>query len=107
MVPTVRGSKWNETTVRQILKSEKYKGDVILQKTFTVDHLSKKIKKNNGDVDSFYIEDNQPPIITKEAWDQVQIEMQKRAEAKGNIKGDTDKYQNRYPLTGTLCKVLL
>ena len=100
-IPTVTGSKWNDTSVRGILKNEKYKGDAMLQKTFIVNHLSKKKRKNNGEMDSFYIEDNHSPIITKEAWAQVQIEMQKRAEAKGNIKG-SDKYQNRYSLSGML-----
>lgn len=98
---TVIGGKWDDAGVRGILKNEKYKGDVMLQKTFTVDHLSKKKKNNNGEVDSFYIEDNHSPIITKEAWGQVQSEMQKRAEAKGNFKG-SDKYKNRYPLSGML-----
>lgn len=41
-IPTVTGSSWNETSVRAILKNEKYMGDVILQKTFIVNHLSKK-----------------------------------------------------------------
>lgn len=50
-------------------------------------------------MDSFYIEDNHSPIISTEAWEQVRIEMQKRAEAKGIFEG-TDKYQNRYSLSG-------
>lgn len=100
-VQTVTGAKWNETSVRDILKNEKYKGDVMLQKTYTPNHLTKKKKKNNGEMDSFYIEGNHPPIIAKEEWEQVQIEMQKRAEAKGNF-GDTDKYQARYPVSGML-----
>lgn len=98
---TVTGSKWYESSVLEILKNEKYKGDAILQKTYIQDHLSKKKKKNKGEMDSFYIEDNHSPIVTKEDWEQVQVEMQKRAEAKGNFKG-SDKGLNRYPLTGML-----
>lgn len=52
-------------------------------------------------MDSFYIEDNHSPIVTKEVWEQVQLEMKKRAEEKGNYKGSS-KGQNRYPLTGKL-----
>jgi site-specific DNA recombinase len=100
-IPTVTGTKLNEATVRQILKSEKYKGDVVLQKTFTENHLSKKKKKNKGELDSFYIENNHSPIISRKMWKEVQEEMQKRAEAKGNFKG-SDKCQNRYPLIGML-----
>ncbi len=100
-MPTVTGAKWYDTSVTAILKNEKYRGDVMQQKTYTVDHISKKKKRNNGELDSFYIEDNHPAIISKEAWEQAQIEMQKRAEAKGNAKGST-KYLNRYPLSGLL-----
>ncbi len=99
--PTVTGAKWNETTIRDILKNEKYKGDVMLQKTFTPNHLTKKKKKNTGVVDSFYIADNHSPIVSKEVWEQVQEKMQKRAESKGVVKG-TDKYLTRYPLSGML-----
>lgn len=100
-VPTVTGANWGETSILEILKNEKYKGDAFLQKTYVADHLSKQRKRNMGEVDSFYIEENHSPIITKEVWEAVQLEMKKRAQAYGNFKGST-KYQNRYPLTGML-----
>ena len=84
-----------------ILKNEKYKGDALLQKTYTTDHLTKTRKINRGQVDSFYVIDSHPAIITKEEWEQVQAEMKKRAEAKGNFEGNR-KGQNRYPLSGML-----
>ncbi|CAK7038024.1 recombinase family protein [Tissierella sp.] len=101
-IPTVTGAKWNESTILQILKNEKYKGDAHLQKYYTPDYLMNRTFKNNGEVDSYYIEGNHPPIISKEIWEKVQEEIIKRAEAKGNIEGDTEKYGNRYPLTGML-----
>lgn len=100
-VSTVTGSAWNESSVLDILKNEKYRGDIKLQKTYRDNHINKRKKRNQGEMDSFYIEDNHPPIVTKEVWEQVQLEMKKRAEAKGNFKGST-KGQNRYPLTGKL-----
>lgn len=100
-VPTVIGSRWCESSILEILKNEKYKGDVLLQKYHIPDHLTKKKKRNTGELDSYYVEDNHPAIVSKEDWEQVQLEMQKRAEAKGNIKG-SGKSQNRYPLTGML-----
>ncbi len=100
-IPTLTGSKWNESSILDILKNEKYKGDVILQKTYTPNHLTKLKKRNKGEVDSFYIKDNHPPIVSRKVWEQVQLEMKRRAEAKGNSKG-LSKYQNRYPLTGML-----
>lgn len=100
-VPTVTGVKWHEASVRDILKNEKYKGDAILQKTYTENHLTKRKKRNKGEVDSFCILDNHSPIVTKETWEKVQVEMKKRAEAKGLHK-DPNKYQKRYPLSGVL-----
>lgn len=86
----------------QILRNEKYKGDAHLQKYFTPDYLMNKSVKNNGEVDSYYIEGNHPPIISNEMWENVQEEILRRAEQKGNIEGDRDKYTNRYPLSGML-----
>ncbi|MTI71099.1 MAG: recombinase family protein [Firmicutes bacterium] len=100
-VPTVTGAKWHDSTILKVLKNEKYKGDVKLQKTYVPDHLSKRKKINNGAVDSFYIEDNHDPIISKEDWAKVQEVMKKRAKTKGNVKG-LKKYANRYKLSGML-----
>ena len=101
-VPTVAGGRWQENTILNILKNEKYKGDAILQKYYTPDHLKKGTVRNKGEVDSYYIEDNHSPIITREMWEQVQEEIERRGKAKGNVAGDTNKYKNRYPLTGML-----
>jgi site-specific DNA recombinase len=101
-VPTVAGGRWQESTILNILKNEKYKGDAILQKYYTPDHLRKVSVRNEGVIDSYYIEDNHSPIVSREMWEQVQIEIARRAKAKGNKAGDTKKYTNRYPLTGML-----
>lgn len=101
-VPTIAGGRWHSSTVLGILKNEKYKGDAKLQKTYSKDHLSKKKCINHGEVDSFYIENNHPPIVSKEIWDEAQRQIALRAKAKGNIRETKNKYQNRYPLTGML-----
>lgn len=75
--------KWQETTVRSILKNEKYKGDAILQKSFTVDFLTKKKKINEGEIPQYYVENSHPAIITSEVFDLVQHEIKKRKDAKG------------------------
>lgn len=100
-IPTVAGGKWQESTILNILKNEKYKGAAILQKYYTPNHLRRGTVRNNGKVDSYYIEENHPPIISEKMWNEVQKEMKSRAEAKGNV-GDQTKYQKRYPLTGKL-----
>lgn len=70
-IPTVTGAKWSQATIYGILKNEKYEGDAKLQKTYTKDHLSKKKCRNNGEVDSFYVQDNHSSIISKEICDKV------------------------------------
>ena len=54
---------WNQQTVRRMLSNEKYKGDALLQKEFTVDFLQKKMKKNEGEVPQYYVEGNHEAII--------------------------------------------
>lgn len=101
-VPTAIGGRWQDSTILRILKNEKYKGDALLQKYYTPDHLRKKKVKNNGEVDSYYIEDNHVPIVSRETWEAVQEEIKNRAKDKGIVLGDTKKYKRRYPLTGML-----
>lgn len=71
-------TKWYESTVRKILSNEKYKGDALLQKTYTIDYLSKKRAENNGEVPMYYVEDSHPGIIEKDMWEAVQLEMERR-----------------------------
>lgn len=101
-VRTVAGGKWHSGTVLNILKNEKYKGDAKLQKTYSKDHLGKKKCVNHGEVKGFYIENNHPPIVSREIWDEAQRLIILRAKAKGNVEETKNKYQNRYPLTGML-----
>lgn len=71
-------NKWGDTTVRGILRNEKYCGSAILQKTFVEDFLTHNTKVNNGEVPKYYVKDSHPAIIPKEEWDMVQIELQRR-----------------------------
>ena len=78
-IPTPAGKKrWAASTVESILKNEKYKGDALLQKTFTVDFLTKKQKKNEGEVPQYYVEGNHPAIIDPAEWKLVQRELERR-----------------------------
>ena len=75
-IPTPRGkSKWQTSTIESILMNEKYKGSAILQKKFTVDFLSKKMKVNEGEVPQYIVEQSHPAIIDPEQWQKVQDEM--------------------------------
>jgi len=106
-IRTIAGGRWQSSTILTILKNEKYKGDAKLQKTYSKDHLSKKKCTNHGEADSFYIEENHSPIVTKEIWEEAQRKIGSRF--KGSA--ETNHHQNRYPLTGMLfcnkCKATL
>ena len=75
-------TKWSQSTVRSILQNEKYKGDALLQKSYISDFLTKKAKKNMGEIPQYYVEDNHEPIVSKELFEIVQNEIEKRT--KGN-----------------------
>ncbi|MGE9940596.1 recombinase family protein [Bariatricus sp. SGI.161] len=72
--------KWIASTIEKMLHNEKYKGDALLQKTYTVDFLTKKRDKNNGQVAQYYVADSHPAIITPEVWEAVQLEEKRRKE---------------------------
>ena len=81
MILTPSGkSKWHKSTIDSILTNEKYKGDALLQKTFVVDFLEKKSKKNEGEIPQYYVENSHPAIIDPLEWELVQLEFARRKE---------------------------
>ena len=89
-IPSPGGqSEWHNTTVASILTNEKYKGDARLQKTFTADFLTKKIKKNNGEVPQYYVKNGHPSIIGEDSWNEVQTVLERNEQtncATGRLK---------------------
>lgn len=80
-IPTLGGKvKWQNPTVESILQKEKYKGDAILQKSFTVDVLQKKMKVNAGEVPQYYVENIHLEIIPSEGWNLVQADIGNQTE---------------------------
>jgi hypothetical protein len=78
-VPTPGGKKiWQTKTVRSILTNEKYKGEALLQKGFTVDFLTKQRKINEGEIPQYYVKNSHPAIIAPDEFDAVQIEIERR-----------------------------
>lgn len=71
--------KWRPETIKKILQNEKYIGDALLAKTYTVDFLTKKRVKNNGIVPQYYVENSHEPIVPRDLYMQVQEEMVRRA----------------------------
>lgn len=80
-VPGCMGEpRWSCSTIWGILTNEKYMGDAILQKTYTSDFLTKKTEKNTGQITQYYVENDHEPIIEKDFWNAVQMEVQRRKE---------------------------
>jgi hypothetical protein len=78
-IPTPAGkTQWRTSTLKSILTNEKYTGNAILQKRFTVDFLTKTTKVNEGEVPQFYVENSHPAIIDPVTFDLAQDEMARR-----------------------------
>lgn len=78
-IPTPgKKKKWQSSTIESILSNEKYKGSALLQKSFTVDFLTKRMKLNEGEVQQYYIEHSHEAIIGTDEWELVQLEMARR-----------------------------
>lgn len=87
-IPTpMKKKKWQQSTVTSILTNEKYKGDALLQKNYTADFLTKKRKKNNGEIPQYYVEGHHPAIISPETFELAQAEMLKRRGMDGRYSG--------------------
>ena len=92
----VRKVLWERgNTVESILRNEKYKGSALLQKSFTVDFLTKKTKINEGEVPQYYVEDSHPAIIEPWEWEQVQVEMERR-------KNSRNRHHQTSPFSGKI-----
>ena len=94
-----RKPKWRPESVKKILRNEKYIGDALLQKIYTVDVLTKKRVKNNGIVPQYYVENNHEPIIPRDLYMQVQEEMARRTNIRSG-KGEKKRvYSSKYALS--------
>ena len=71
-------TKWQSTTLMRMLENEKYKGDALLQKSYTVDFLTKKRTQNKGEIQLFYVEDDHDATISKRIWECAQLEIKCR-----------------------------
>lgn len=99
-------SEWSTSTIRSILSNEKYKGDAIINKTFTVDCLTKEVRKNRGERPKYYVENSHPAIIDAETFGRVQEELARRIGKKKvkeiGTKTEQGKYSSKYALSELL-----
>ena len=106
-IPTAQKvERWSSAVIHNILTTEKYMGDALLQKTYITDCISKKVKKNMGERPMYYVENNHPAIIPRETFDQVQKEMTRRSSKRKVLqksgKTELGKYSGKYALTELL-----
>ena len=106
-VPTMGGgNRWFSERIKSILKNEKYKGDALLQNTYITDPISKRVKKNNGELPMYYVENSHPAIIERRIFDRVQEEIARRAGKKKvkqtGTKTELGRYSGKYALTELL-----
>lgn len=106
-IPTpMKKEIWTSCTVRSILSNEKYMGDALINKRYTVDFLSKKVKKNNGERPKYYVENNHPAIIDRNTFNRVQEELARRSGKRKvkfvGTKTEQGKYSSKYALTELL-----
>lgn len=71
-------TKWHVTTMNSMLQNEKYKGDALPQKSYTMDFLTKKREKNAGEVQMYCVEDDHEAIIDPCIWGCVQLGFKRR-----------------------------
>lgn len=94
--------KWYYSTVVSILRNEKYMGDLILQKWYTADFLTKKKVRNNGVMPKYYVEDAQDPIVPREVFMLVQAEFLHRE----HVKVTSGKRENHRSSLGLYGKIV-
>lgn len=106
-IPAAGGKpKWSEGALQYLLRNEKYCGDALLQKTYIENCISKKMKKNNGELPKYLVKDHHEAIISRSLFELVQAEIARRA-GKRKVSDKTSKtqqskYSSRYALTELL-----
>jgi len=90
---------WNRTSIRYILTNEKYCGNMLLQKTYIENYISKKPVRNHGERTRYLVENSHEAIIPKEIFDAAQAERRKRRK---KMKADGRQWSRRYPFSGMI-----
>ena len=105
--PTVSGKgTWMASHIRSILTNEKYCGDALLQKTFIQDCISKKVIPNTGQLPKYLVQGHHEPIVSRETFDAVQLEIARRSAKAGATRKSTPtgrgKYSGKHVLSNLL-----
>ncbi|WP_299966994.1 recombinase family protein [uncultured Oscillibacter sp.] len=106
-IPYITGEvAWNLSTLQSILQNEKYCGDVIMQKTFRKDCISKETVVNTGQLPKYWTQNHHEAIVSREIFDAVQEETARRKVMASGTKKSAPtglgKYSSKHALTGLL-----
>ncbi len=97
-VPTRLHGQWSKSTVSSVLKNYTYTGNLILQKTYRENYLTKRTLKNDGVLPKYHAEGSHEPIIDMETWNAVQKEYSRRSKKHTH----PGVKQKTYPFTGII-----
>ena len=98
-----RKVEWHDHGVMGIIKNEKYKGDILLGKTFTADPISKRRLANMGEEDRYYIRDHHEPIVSREVWDKADEIRLKRVKPRlMENTGNRERYTRQFTFSSML-----
>ena len=92
---SIYGNEWHISTIRKVLTNEKYCGDLLLQKSYRENHITKKMLPNNGELPQYFVEDNHPAVVSREMFSAVQKELQRRADEKTPSCGSTSIFTGK------------
>ena len=106
-IPNVAGgAEWTISSIRSILTNEKYCGDVLLQKTYISDCISRKVIRNTGQLPMYLVENHHDGIVDRKTFDAVQAEMARRnagkSPSKKNAPTGMTSYASKYALSERL-----
>lgn len=79
-ITTSNGCRWVDSNIKVVLTNITYTGNLLLQKEFIEDPITKRRKKNRGELPQYYVEDTHEAIIDMETFQYVQEEMARRKE---------------------------
>ena len=97
-VPTKGGGVWTAWSIRRILRNEKYCGDILFQKSFRENHITKRKIENKGQLPQYYAEETHEAIIDKETF----LLVQEQLRSQQNYFAPDKPTTNTYPLTGMI-----
>lgn len=96
-IPTRLGNAWGRSSIMKILQNYAYTGNLLLQKTFRENHLTKRTVRNNGELPKYHAEGTHEAIIDLDTYNRVQEEIVRRAEIHRPKENG-----NRYPFTSLI-----